>query len=132
MAGGSTRDLAGVGVLLVDDDPDTRELLAIMLGTCGATVRAVGSARGAVIACDELVPDVIVSDLGMADSDGYDLLRAVRTRSQCARVPIIAVTGYAGHRDGALAAGFSDFIVKPVEHRLLCRKLAHHVAASRL
>ena len=125
-------DLAGVAVLLVDDDRDTRELLAMMLSMCGAAVRAVASSRGAVVACDEAVPDVIVSDLGMADNDGYVLLRAVRTRLDCARVPVIAVTGYAEHHEFALAAGFSDFIVKPVARDLLCGRVAHHVAVSRM
>ena len=71
-------DLKGVAVLLVDDDPDIRELMALMLSVCGAAVRTVASARGAVVACDEHAPDVIVSDLSMPQDDGYTLLQAIR------------------------------------------------------
>jgi CheY-like chemotaxis protein len=121
-------NLTGKGVLLVDDDPDTRELMALMLTTCGAAVRTVATARGAVVACDEDTPDVIVSDLSMPDNDGYSLLRAIRTRPACAGVPVIAVTGHGDHRHLALAAGFSDLLVKPVAREELCDSVAHATA----
>ena len=120
-------DLTGVTVLVVYDEPDTRELLGLMLSTCGASVRVAASARGAVVACDEQTPDVILSDLGMPEHDGYALLETLRTRPACARVPTIAVTGYADHRDRALAAGFADFLLKPVEPEALCQRVARQV-----
>ena len=114
-------DLTGVNVLLVDDDPDTLELHAFILTRCGAKVRAEPSARQAVVACDEQSFDVIVSDLAMPGADGYDFLRALKLRKNCLRTPAIALTGYAHHREEALAAGFDLFLVKPVEPKTLCR-----------
>ena len=124
-------DLTGILVLLVDDHAETRQLLTVVLERCGATVRAVASARGGVMACDEAVPDVVVSDLAMPDHDGYTFLRALRLRSACARVRAIAVTGHAHHRARAIAAGFDDFLVKPVPPSVLCERVARHAHEGR-
>ena len=121
-------DLKGISILVIDDDPDSRDLLGLMLEACGAIVRVVSSARGGVVACDEARPDVIVSDLAMPGNDGYSFLRALRTRSACSGVPAIAVTGYAHHRERALAEGFDDVLVKPVEREVLCDLVGQHVA----
>ena len=114
-------------MLVVDDDADTRAVLAVALMTYGATVRAAASAREAVVACDRERPDVIVSDLTMPQHDGFDLLQAVRTRRACASVPVIALTAYTPLRRRALEAGFSDFITKPVEPDVLCDRIAQSV-----
>jgi two-component system, chemotaxis family, CheB/CheR fusion protein len=121
-------DLKGASVLLVDDDPDTLELHTIMLTHCGAKVRAEPSARQAVVACDEQTFDVIVSDLSMPHVDGYDFLRALKVRKNSLRVPAIALSGYAHHREQALAAGFDQFLVKPVEPKTLCRSVESLIA----
>ena len=114
-------DLTGVTVLVVEDDDDTRELIAFVLTECGARVRAAASAHDAVMACDDMLFDVIVSDLAMPEADGYALLRALRMRTAYLRVPAIAVTGMPNHRTDALTAGFDLFLVKPVEPKVLCR-----------
>ena len=120
-------DLTGISVLVIDDDSDSRELLCVMLEACGATVRVVSSARGAIVACDQARPHVIVSDLAMPDNDGYTFLRALRTRAACSGVPAIAVTGYTQHRDRALAEGFDDVLFKPVQAEVLCELVSQHV-----
>ena len=72
--------LDGVRVLLVEDDADAREVLGLLLEIAGAKVEAVGSVRGALRAFDGFRPDVLVSDVGMPDDDGYALIRHVRAR----------------------------------------------------
>ena len=124
-------ELDGVSVLLVDDDADTRAVLAAALTSCGATLRVAASAREALAACDEARPTVIVSDLVMPEHDGFDLLRAVRTRRRCATIPVIALTVYAPLRQRALDAGFDDFLTKPVELDVLCERVGQWAGIRR-
>lgn len=116
--GGRPR-LDGVRVLLVEDDADGREALRLFLRAGGADAEAVGNARDALQAFDRERPDVIVSDIGMPDEDGYALLRQIRARETVGggRTPVIAVTGYVRPEDRAhiLAAGFQAHVRKPVD-----------------
>jgi signal transduction histidine kinase/ActR/RegA family two-component response regulator len=111
--------LDGVKVLVVDDEPDTRELLRAGLGQCGAEVLAVGSAAEAFEAVGKSPPDLIISDIGMPGEDGYELMRRVRRLPAGAggRVPAIALTAYARVEDRmqALRAGYQMHVPKPVE-----------------
>src|SRR5688572_15804661 len=84
--------LRGVKILLVDDEPDARELTTAVLRFSGADVTAVASAREALAAVEAVRPEVIVSDIGMPGQDGYRLLRDLRTRGY--RIPAIALTAY--------------------------------------
>jgi CheY-like chemotaxis protein len=106
-------------VLFVDDQPDARELLTELLELHGAVVTAVGSAEEALIAMDQLRPDVLVSDIGLPREDGYSFIRKVRARppERGGQVPAVAVTGFARVEDGkrALAEGFQMHLAKPVE-----------------
>src|SRR5262249_10884426 len=79
-AGESTVAREGVTVLVVDDQPDAREIVATVLARCGAHVDAAGSAVEALAHYDRAAPDVLVSDIAMPVADGYDLVRAVRER----------------------------------------------------
>ena len=121
-------NLQGVSVLLVDDDADSREMLSVALSLCGASVRVADSMRSAVTACDEARPDVILSDLSMPQHDGFDFLRAVRTRRTFENIPVIAVTGHAPLRERALQAGFADFLTKPVDPAELCDRVGASVS----
>jgi PAS domain S-box-containing protein len=111
--------LDGLTVLVVDDEPDTRELLKSGLGQCGAEVIAAGSAREAFEAIKLRVPDVLISDIGMAGEDGYDLIRRLRELPPEAggKVPAVALTAYARVEDRlqALRAGYQMHVPKPVE-----------------
>jgi len=116
-------------VLVVDDDPDARELVSLALQACEAEVQAVSSAAEALIAIDSHPPDVLVADIGMPERDGHWLVRAVRERERrdgAARLPAIALTAYASvtDRQAALAAGFDRHISKPVEPRNLAAAVA--------
>jgi CheY-like chemotaxis protein len=124
-----------VKVLLVDDDGDFLESLQVALQARGARVTRADSAGAALAALDESVPDVIVSDLGMPEEDGYGLIRAVRTRAagDGGDVPAIALTAYvADHdRDRSLAAGFQLHLGKPMDPGLLVQAIADVVGQRR-
>ncbi|HEX8190810.1 MAG TPA: hybrid sensor histidine kinase/response regulator, partial [Pyrinomonadaceae bacterium] len=111
--------LDGLKILVVDDEPDTREMLKAGLGQCGAEVWAAASAAEALEAIEKSAPDLLISDIGMPDEDGYELMRRVRKLPPGAggRVPAIALTAYARVEDRmhALRAGYQMHVPKPVE-----------------
>lgn len=110
--------LRGVKVLGVDDHADARELMLMTLSNCGAEVCVVDGYQAALEMLESWQPDVLVSDVGMPDIDGYQLMSNIRALPpECGgQVPAIALTGYAGdeERDRALAAGFQLFLPKPL------------------
>jgi PAS domain S-box-containing protein len=111
--------LNGLEVLVVDDEADTRDLLTTVLERCDAKVVAVASAAEALEALRWLKPDVLVSDIGMPDEDGYALIRKVRALppEQGGRIPAVALTAHARVEDRmrALSAGYQMHVAKPVE-----------------
>jgi CheY-like chemotaxis protein/anti-sigma regulatory factor (Ser/Thr protein kinase) len=111
-------ELEGIKVLAVDDDADSRRLIAAMLERCGANVRTCASAAEALEAFDEFSPDVLLSDIGMPEENGYSLIRKIRSgNGNGPRVPAVALTAFARVEDRmkALAAGFNTHVPKPVE-----------------
>ena len=123
------RALAGLLVLVVDDEANTREAVRRLLESAGAKTNLAGSTNAALASIRKQRPDVIVSDIGMRGRDGYELLRAVRAlpASRGGRVPAIALTAYATaeNREHALRSGFQMHLAKPVEPgRLLAAVLA--------
>ncbi len=110
--------LRGVKVLAVDDDADAREMMRAVLAGRGAEVRAVDSAKAALDAMREAPFDVLLSDIGMPDMDGYALMRQVRDLppERGGRVRAAAITAYArdSDRDSALGAGFDMHLAKPL------------------
>jgi PAS domain S-box-containing protein len=110
--------LVGVRVLLVEDDADARELVGAILVEAGAVVKSVSSAAAAVEALPGFRPQLLVSDIGMPDEDGYALIRRIRAldAAQGGGIPSLALTAYtrAEDRTKALAAGFTTHIGKPV------------------
>jgi CheY-like chemotaxis protein len=111
--------LDGVRVLVVDDELDARELLAMVLGRCGASVTCAASVAEGLEAFDRMRPHVVVSDIGMPGEDGYALIRRLRERGpeEGGRVPAVALTAYARAEDRrrAIVAGFTTHLPKPVE-----------------
>jgi CheY-like chemotaxis protein len=111
--------LKGRRILIVEDDSDTQELLKTVLQRHGADVTAVDSTSSALAEIAEAKPDVIISDIGMAGENGYELIRKIRSLSPEAggHIPAIALTAYAGTSDRrrALLAGFQTHLSKPVE-----------------
>jgi PAS domain S-box-containing protein len=111
--------LDGIRVLAVDDEPDARNLLKVILEEEGASVTTASSCQGALDAVEECLPDLIVSDIGMPGEDGYQFIRKLRAREpeHGGSVPAIALTAFARpeDRDCSLAAGFQAHMAKPVE-----------------
>jgi signal transduction histidine kinase len=113
----------GTRVLLIEDDPDAREVIATGLERAGFEIRPAGSAREALSMLDHWHPDVIVSDIGMPGMDGYEFIRALRTRTpdRSGHVAALALTAFARLEDVALAraSGYDGHLSKPVNPREL-------------
>ncbi|MBN3905379.1 MAG: PAS domain S-box protein [Nostoc sp. NMS1] len=125
-------NLNGVKVLLVDDERDTRELIAFILEQSGAIVTQTASAVEALQTMPQFQPNLLLSDIGMPEIDGYMLMRQIRAMSpeQGGTIPAIALTAYAGEADyqQAIAAGFGQHITKPVEPAKLVRAIANLIS----
>jgi PAS domain S-box-containing protein len=109
--------LEGVRVLVVDDDPESNDVVRTLLVSYGAEVRTADSAQEALDLVERWVPDVVVSDIAMPEEDGYSLLARMRAGGHgLGRVPAIALTAYStpGDREQALSAGFHAHVTKPV------------------
>ena len=120
--------LAGIHVLVVDDDPDARALMKLVLLADGATVTTCDSAWDALEAVQRSLPSVLVSDMVMPRENGFWLIRELRKLppERGGRLPALAVTAYtplfAAHH--ALAAGFDAFLERPIDRWELCRVVA--------
>ena len=121
-------NLRQVRVLVVDDEPDARDLVSHVLTSCGAIVTAASAALHALARLEQETFDVIVSDIGMPDIDGYEFLRRARLIMQKAdrRIPAIALTAFARSEDRtkALQTGFLVHVSKPVEPSELAATVA--------
>ncbi|MEA5599748.1 PAS domain S-box protein [Nostoc sp. UHCC 0252] len=126
--------LSKTQVLVVDDEPDIRDLISFILQDYGVQVTAVSSAQEALQALSESIPDVLISDIGMPKTDGYMLMREVRSRSpqEGGHVPAIALTAYAGemNQQQALAAGFQMHISKPVDPDVLLKAIVNLIESK--
>jgi CheY-like chemotaxis protein len=112
-------DLGRLKIVVVDDEPDTREILSEILHAAGATVATAASLTEALALCDHFRPDLLISDIAMPGGDGYALVRQLRRRGprRGGWMPAIAVSAHAREEDRrrALAAGFARYVTKPVE-----------------
>jgi CheY-like chemotaxis protein len=113
-----TQPLRGMRLLVVDDDADNREMLAMTLEQCGARVATAGSAAEAMRILEEERPQVLISDIGLPDEDGFSLMRKIRAlpTSRGGDIPAIALTGHGAEDDRAQTrgAGFNAHLTKPV------------------
>lgn len=124
----------GIRILVVDDDPDNRELLALILEQHQAEVITVASAMEVSSVFKNFKPDILISDIGMPDVDGYTLLRSIRCLppEQGGQIPAIAVTAYARPEDAqqALACGFQLHLSKPIDANELVTAIAELVLSN--
>ncbi len=128
-------ELGGVSVLIVDDEPDGRALMARILEGRGARTTCASNATEALEALTSEHFDILLSDVGMPDLDGYELIRRVRSQdtSRARPLPAIAITAYARPEDRqrSLLAGFHMHLSKPVEARELIASIANLLQLSR-
>jgi PAS domain S-box-containing protein len=121
-------DLKGVRVLTVDDDPDARDLLTVLLTQYGAEVLTVTSATEVLANLDSFRPNVLVSDIGMPDVDGYSLIQKLRSLSpeEGGQIPAIALTAFARESDyqQAIASGYQHHVTKPLEPEQLVQAVS--------
>ncbi len=112
-------ELHGLRVLVVDDEADSGDMVGALLAACGASVAVAASVEEAMTAFESAPTDVILSDIGMPDADGYELMRRIRARPRAAggATPAACITGYTTSEDRrrALLAGFTMHLPKPVE-----------------
>jgi len=124
----SLSSLKGIQILVVDDDSDTRNYIEFLLEQVEATVITAASAAEALAKLQQTRPDLLLSDIGMPEMDGYMLMRQVRSPppEQGGNIPAIALTAYAGEVDQqhALAVGFQRHIAKPVDPEALIKVIA--------
>jgi CheY-like chemotaxis protein len=118
-------DLGSILVLVIEDHIDAGEIVRIVLEGRGARVELSTTAHHALERLSSTRYDVIVSDIGLPDMDGYELMRELRSRGD--NTPAIAVTAYAhpGHRSQALQAGFTMHLAKPLDVGELLAAVAH-------
>jgi CheY-like chemotaxis protein len=123
-------ELSGLRVLVVDDEADTCQLLQVILEGCGAQVKTASSAAAALEAVAEEVFDVLISDIGMPDEDGYSLIAKVRAlgKERGGKVPAAAaLTAYVGEEDRirVLQSGFQIHVPKPISPNELVAVVAN-------
>jgi PAS domain S-box-containing protein len=123
--------LAGAHLLIVEDQPDTLEMMRTALEAAGYRTTSCSSADGALAAVQAHKFDLLISDIGMPEMDGLELLRRLRQNPELGRTPAIAVSGYAAKKDAdaAIEAGFDVHLAKPLDPSALnamVKKLLNH------
>ncbi len=125
--------LACRSVLVVDGDRHNREFLAAAVEECGASAIAAASAAEAIEILEDTKPDILVSDIGMPQEDGYSLIRKIRASEspRTKRLPAVALTAYAGEQERrrAIAAGYDEHLTKPIEPAEFAAVLAKLIAS---
>lgn len=114
-------------VLVVEDNHDTAESLRQLLALCGYRVTVAHTSRAGLDAATRLQPHIVLCDIGLPDQDGYVVASVLRQNANTSSARLIAVTARSGARERrlALAAGFDEHLVKPVDPRVLLRELAY-------
>ncbi|MEA5603899.1 PAS domain-containing protein [Nostoc sp. UHCC 0252] len=129
-------ELTGIRVLTVDDDPDARELLTVLLTEYGASVLTVASAVQVLANLESFQPDVLVSDIGMPEMDGYTLIQQIRTLppEKGGQIPAIALTAYARVDDyeRAITSGYQRHVTKPLDPEELVQAVVVLAQAKRM
>lgn len=127
IASNGVNALQGIRILVVDDEADMRDLVATILEQVGAIVQIAASASEALAIFDQFQPMLLVSDIGMPETDGYELMQQVKSRLSHTgkQIPAIALTAYAMEQDQqqALAAGFQRHVAKPIEPEVLVKEI---------
>ena len=115
-------------VLVVEDDLDTAEALRILLALCGYIVMVAHTAQQGLETASRLQPHIVLCDIGLPDAEGYVIASVLRQAGDSRSARLIAVTGHGGalNRQRALAAGFDQHLVKPVDPKTLLLEVQAH------
>jgi DNA-binding response OmpR family regulator len=118
----------GLRVLVVEDNRDAAEMLRDLLALCGYCVMVAHTVQQGLETASRLHPHIVLCDIGLPDGDGYVVASVLRQSSDTISARLIAVTGRGGVLDRlrALAAGFDQHLVKPVDPKVLLREMAAH------
>lgn len=124
--------LAGIRILVVDDEPDMLNLIAFILDESGAEVEAATNAADALERLPQFKPDILVSDIAMPGGNGYELLQQMRSHLE-GDIPAIALTAYASttYEEKSLQAGFQQHLTKPVEPEVLVAAIVSLIRGSK-
>ncbi|MBD1845887.1 response regulator [Cyanobacteria bacterium FACHB-63] len=124
--------LQQINIFVVDDDPDTRDLLRFMLEDEGANVTVATNAKEALSLLEKELPTILVSDVAMPEMDGFQLIGLVRELPRGAELPAIALTAYAREEDRlqAINAGFNDYLTKPIDPIELMRVIQQYCGSD--
>jgi len=119
------QESSALKVLVVEDDRDTAETLRTLLDLCGYQVTVAHTSKQGIETARQLEPHIVLCDIGLPDGDGYIVASVLRQSSHSTAARLIAVTAFGDpqHRLRALAAGFDQHLVKPVDPRLLLYEL---------
>jgi CheY-like chemotaxis protein len=125
-------DLDGLKVLVVDDEPDVLDLLSRILTDSNAQVHSASNAAAALARGADVEPDVLVSDVGMPEIDGFELLTRLRRQLAGSRIPAIAVTAFTRPEDRqrTMECGFDEYLTTPVDPRTLIGSIAALAASA--
>jgi signal transduction histidine kinase/DNA-binding response OmpR family regulator len=130
----SAHELSGIRVLIVDDDADTCEMLAVALNLLGAEAQASKSVQEAFVSIADWKPDILLTDINMPGEDGYSLINKLRslTPDKGANIPAIALTALARQEDSeqALSAGFQLHLAKPIDIEILAEAIVNLASKS--
>jgi CheY-like chemotaxis protein len=117
--------LEGKRILLLEDDTDSRESMAMLLELAGAKVVSTPTAEDALAALQQTEFDAVVTDVAMPGRSGFWLVGQIRQLAARPTIPVLAVTGHPFPRDGMLRAGFDEQMLKPVAPNVLYQTLTH-------
>ncbi len=125
-------DLSTWDVLIVDDEPDNRGVLEFVLSSYNASVRTAESAEKCLELMEQKAPTMILADIQMPGTSGFELLAKLRSREEWKRIPVIAITAYAmpGDQERIIEAGFDGYIAKPLSVMELVDDLQAVIAAK--
>ncbi len=125
-------DLSAWDVLIVDDEPDNRGVLEFVLSSYNAQVRTAESAEECLKLMEEKAPTLLLADIQMPGTSGFELLAQVRKHEDWSGIPVIAITAYAmpGDRDRILQAGFTGYLAKPLKVMELAQDLQTLIATK--
>jgi signal transduction histidine kinase len=129
----SSGNLQGMKILIVDDEQDSLDFMSFFLQEQGMVSLPASSVKAAIAILDQTIPALIISDLGMPDNDGYDLIRYVRSQEKLSHIPAIALTAYVEEttQKQVIAAGFQQHLSKPMDVDNLTNIIQQLVLAMR-